>query len=139
MLTLSTDIIVGYPGETDEQFQRTLELIEEVQPNIVNITRFSGRPRTPAVKLKPLSGALVKARSRVLTKLRFRISQELNRAEIGREYRVLVTEQVKKGTALTRTDNYQPVVIKDELPLGSWQNVRITDATDAYLIGERLM
>ena len=138
-ITLSTDIIVGYPGETEEQFDNSLDFIKKIRPNIVNITRFSSRPGTPAAKLKALAGSLVKSRSRKLTELRFDLSKSLNELEIGKEYRVLVTERVKKGSVLGRTDNYQPVVIRSELTLGSWQNILITDATDAYLIVERVM
>jgi MiaB-like tRNA modifying enzyme len=139
-LTISTDIIIGYPNETDEQFQHSMELLERLQPNIVNITRFSARPGTPAAKLKnTLAGSTVKARSRAMTALRFRISKELNVKEIGKQYRILVTERVKAGSVLGRTDNYQPVVVKSGLELGSWVEVRIVDSTDAYLIGELVM
>ncbi len=136
-LTLSTDIIIGYPGETDDQFQCSMSLLENVKPNIVNITRFSARPGTPAAELENrLPGRVVKARSRAMTKLRFKISHELNESACGGEYRVLVTERVKEGSVLARNGNYQPVVIKRTEPLGSWVEVKITSATDAYLIGE---
>jgi tRNA A37 methylthiotransferase MiaB len=136
-LTISTDIIVGYPGETDMQFTHSLELIEKIRPNIVNITRFSARPGTPAAKLEnKLPGGLVKSRSRTLTKLRFRISQELNAKELGRSYKILVAERVKPGSVLGRTDNYLPVVIKRDLELGSWVDAEIVEATDSYLVGE---
>jgi tRNA A37 methylthiotransferase MiaB len=136
-LTVSTDIIVGYPGETNEQFQRGLKFLEKLQPNIVNITRFSSRPGTPANKLKPtLTGSEIKYRSRQLTEARFNISKKLNEGELGEEYDVLVTEMVKKGTVLTRNNNYLPIVVKKTLPLGSWFRVRITNATDSYVIGK---
>jgi MiaB-like tRNA modifying enzyme len=139
-LTLSTDIIIGYPGETEEQFEHSMKLLRDLKPNIVNITRFSARPGTPAAKLKSkLPGSEVKARSRRMTKLRFEISKELNHAKVGEEYQVLVTERVKPGSVLCRTDNYLPVVLTGELKLGDWVQARITDATDAYLIGEVMM
>ena len=78
-VTISTDIIVGYPNETDEQFNQSMELLKRLRPNIVNITRFSARPGTPAAKIKnTLPGRLVKSRSRIMTELRFKISTELN-------------------------------------------------------------
>ena len=136
-LTISTDIIVGYPDETEEQFQHSMNLLGRLRPNIVNITRFSARPGTPAAKLKNTNpGATIKARSRLMTKLRFKISKELNDRTIGKKYKVLVTESVKAGSVLGRTDNYQPVVIKNALALGSWVWVEVTDATDSYLVGE---
>ncbi|WP_455391481.1 tRNA (N(6)-L-threonylcarbamoyladenosine(37)-C(2))-methylthiotransferase [[Eubacterium] cellulosolvens] len=139
-LTLSTDFIVGYPGESDEQFENSLKLLERLRANIVNITRFSARPGTPAAKLRnKLPGSKVKSRSRKMTELRFKISKDLNEYTIGRKYTILVTECVKAGSVLGRTDNYQPVVIKQKLDLGSWVEVRITEATDSYLIAELVM
>lgn len=136
-LTISTDIIIGYPDETEEQFQSSMKLLDRLRPNIVNITRFSARPGTPAAKLKnTMPGPTVKARSRLMTKLRFKISKELNDRALGKKYHVLVTECVKVGSTLGRTDNYQPVVIKSALTLGSWVWVEVTDASDSYLVGE---
>ena len=74
-----------------------------------------------------------------MTALRFNISSELNEQELDKQYQVLVTERVKPGSVLGRTDYYQPVVIKQELGLGKWVDVKIVDATDSYLIGERIM
>ena len=71
--------------------------------------------------------------------MRFKISKELNESAIGREYSVLVTERVKAGSVLGRTNNYQPVVIKHRLDLGSWVEAKIVDATGSYLIGEVAM
>ncbi len=51
-LTLSTDIIVGFPGETEEEFEATMELVRRVRPDIVNVTRFSPRNSTPAAKME---------------------------------------------------------------------------------------
>jgi MiaB-like tRNA modifying enzyme len=136
-LTISTDFIVGYPGETEEQFEHSLSLMERLRANIVNITRFSARPGTPAAKLKnTLPGSTVKSRSRKMTELRFKISKELNKSAIGRKYSILVTERVKAGSVLGRTNNYQPVVVKQKLTLGSWVETKIVDATDSYLIGK---
>ena len=71
-----------------------------------------------------------------MTELRFKISKELNESTVGRKYRILVTEHVKPGSALGRTDNYQPVVVKTPLLLGRWVKVEIVDATDSYLVGK---
>jgi MiaB-like tRNA modifying enzyme len=136
-LTLSTDIIIGYPNETDEQFEHSMELMKLIKPNIINITRFSARPGTPAAKLdNRLSGSTVKSRSRAMTELRFNISKELNDAEINNHYKVLITERVKPSSVMGRTDSYQPVVIKKELELGSWTKVKVIEAMDSYLVGE---
>lgn len=135
-LTLSTDIIVGYPGESEKDFQQTYELIEEIKPNIVNIKRFSPRPKTEAYKLKRVPSICSKNRSAVLTALRFRISKRLNENYIGKEKKVLLTEKIKKGTVLGRTDSYLPVVVKKDMPLGNEIYVKIIKANYAYVEGK---
>lgn len=138
-LTLSTDIIIGYPGETEQQFQNSIELVREIQPNIVNITRFSARPGTEAYDRKDkIHGRIQKERSRILTKTRFEISKNLNDQAIGETKRILITEVGKDNSVMGRADNYQPVVVKQKLELGTFENVNIIDATDSYLIGEIL-
>ena len=97
---VSTDIIVGFPTETEEAFWKTYELIKDVEPDIVNITRFSKRPFTPAYKLKEIHGWIVKERSRKLTELARSIGLKRNRRFIGKGLRVLITKNGKNGTKL---------------------------------------
>ncbi|OLD88933.1 hypothetical protein AUG86_05340, partial [Euryarchaeota archaeon 13_1_20CM_4_64_14] len=103
-ITLSTDVIVGFPGESEEQFEASMELIRRVRPDIVNVTRFSPREGTPAATMPgQIVGWKVKDRSRRLTRLRFQISRDGNERFVGREVEVLVTEPGKPGTVLART------------------------------------
>ena len=135
-LTLSTDIIVGFPGESEENFWNTKKLLETVKPDIVNITRFSARPGTVAKKLLGrIPTDIVKRRSRELTEIVSRISLERNKGFIGKVCKVLVTEKGKNGTVVGRCDNYKPVVINDGLSLGSFVSVKIIDAKSTYLVG----
>ncbi|HLC57427.1 MAG TPA: tRNA (N(6)-L-threonylcarbamoyladenosine(37)-C(2))-methylthiotransferase [Candidatus Nanoarchaeia archaeon] len=67
--TIATDIIVGYPTETEKDFQKTLSLIKKTKPEVLNISMFSSRPKTPASKLKQLPSEVIKARSKALTAL----------------------------------------------------------------------
>lgn len=135
-LTPSTDVIVGYPEESEKDFQQTYELIEEIKPNILNIKRFSPRPKTEAYKLKRVPSICSKNRSAALTALHFRISKKLNEKHIGKEKKILLTEKIKEGTVLGRSDNYLPVVIKKDLKLGNEIYVKIVKANHAYLEGE---
>jgi threonylcarbamoyladenosine tRNA methylthiotransferase CDKAL1 len=68
-ISISTDIIVGYPTESERDFQKTVKLIQRVKPEIVNISRFASRPKTLAAKLKPLPTQETKRRSTILTKI----------------------------------------------------------------------
>lgn len=136
-ITLSTDIIVGYPTETDEDFEKTLDLIREIKPDIVNISKFQPRPLTEASKLKPLAPKTVKERSRKIFKLVKQIALTNNEKWIGWKGEVLVDEKGKENTWISRNFAYKPIVIKsEENLLGKFIDVEIRDAKSNYLIGE---
>ncbi|MCJ2556901.1 MAG: tRNA (N(6)-L-threonylcarbamoyladenosine(37)-C(2))-methylthiotransferase [Candidatus Thermoplasmatota archaeon] len=138
-MALSTDIIVGFPGEAERDFQMSYDLIREIEPDLLNITRFSAREGTSASELDGrVEGWEVKRRSRILTKLRSEIGKRKNERIVGSTQHVLLTETVKKGSTVGRTMNYKPVVFREELPLGTFVEARITGAEDAYLWGELL-
>jgi len=136
-ITLSTDVIVGFPTETDKQFQNTVELLKKVKPDIVNITRYSARPGT---KAKTMHGRIktdvVKERSKMLTKICSLISLEKNLEHIGKKYTALVTEMGKKDTFVGRTENYKPVVIKEKVAIGEFVPIEVPDAGPTYLVGK---
>ncbi|TLZ71075.1 MAG: tRNA (N(6)-L-threonylcarbamoyladenosine(37)-C(2))-methylthiotransferase [Methanobacteriota archaeon] len=135
-LTLSTDIIVGFPGETEDEFEATMDLVRRVRPDIVNVTRFSARTGTPAASMEnQIVGWRVKDRSRRLTRLRFEIAQEIHNRLVGREYTVLVTEAGKAGTVLARTPEYRQVVLPEAASLGEFVTVGIDGATPTDLRG----
>ncbi len=135
-LTLSTDVIVGFPGETEEAFEATMDLIRRVRPDIVNVTRFSARPGTPAASFAdPIVGWQVKQRSRRLTSLRFAIAREIHQRFVGEEVDVLVTEAGKEGTVLARTAEYRQVVLHESAPLGEFVRVKIDAARATDLFG----
>jgi MiaB-like tRNA modifying enzyme len=136
-LTISTDIIIGFPGETDKHFGESYKLIEELKPEIVNITRYSPRPGTKAAKMdEQVPGGISKDRSRKLVKLRFEVSLKINGRFVGTKQRILITEVGKRDTLIGRTDAYRPVVIKEKAPLGSFVDVEITGAQSVYLEGK---
>lgn len=68
-LFLSTDVIVGFPGETEEDFQATVELIKKIKPDKVNISKFGARPGTEAADLEQLDVKTINERSRLLHKI----------------------------------------------------------------------
>ena len=131
--TLSTDVIVGYPTESEEAFEKTYRLIEEIKPEILNITRFSPRPGTEAAKLKDMHDWVKKERSRRLTKLMRDIGLERNSRYSRRRLRVLVTKHGKGNTLLARSDAYRQVVL-EEGKIGEFREVKIRDVRPTYLI-----
>jgi tRNA A37 methylthiotransferase MiaB len=91
-MTLWTDIICGYPTEDEEAFIDSLKVIDEVEPDTVNISKFSPRPMTQASRLKLLPSYVVKDRSRRMAKLCARISLERNLLWVNWVGRVLIDE-----------------------------------------------
>jgi len=134
-LALSTDVIVGYPGETEEDHRATEALIGEVAPETVNVTRFSARPGTVAARLRPVGPRVAKRRSRELTELRQRLARERLERWIGRVGRARIVEYGPRGSAVARLDNYLPVVLAERPPLGSEVETRIDGARSTYLLG----
>ncbi len=134
-LVLSTDIIVGYPGETEEEFDSSLRLIERTAPEIVNVTRFSARPMTPAARLRPTPSAVLKRRSRALTALRMRVARARLERWIGWEGAAWVVERGSGETTIARLPNYLPVVLPRPHRLGSRVSLRVDGARSTYLLG----
>ena len=135
-ITVSTDIIVGFPTETDEQFQHTIDLLKKIKPDITNITRYSARPYT---KSKSMEGRIrtdiVKGRSKLLTEICNKISLENNFNHIGKKYTLLITEEGKNNTIIGRTETYKPVVIKENVEIGNFIPVEITSSAPTHLFG----
>ena len=135
-ITIATDVIVGFPSETEDQFQNTIDLLKNIKPDITNITRFSARPFTKAKDLKGrIKTEIVKERSRKLTEMCSNISKENNKKHIRKKYIVLVTEKGKNNTHVGRSDNYKPVVIKNKVDIGEFIPVEIIKAESTYLVG----
>jgi MiaB-like tRNA modifying enzyme len=137
-MTISTDIIVGYPGETRPQFQETLSLVRELQPDALNIARFAPREGTPAAAMPGQVGpAEKKARSAELADTFTWAALERNRAWLGRTCGILIDEHgTVPGTMIGRNDAYKPVVVHGTYPLGARLMVRITDFTPHDLRGK---
>ena len=136
-MTIATDIIVGYPNETDNDFLKTIDLVKKTKPDVVNISRFWARPGTIAAKKKLLPTEVVKERGIKLTKLCYDVSKENNNKWKEWSGRVIVDETTKKeGTSVARNYAYKPVILKKEYPLGTELDVSIIKADTHHLIGE---
>jgi MiaB-like tRNA modifying enzyme len=135
-MTISTDMISGFPGETDEDHNESMELMRTVSPDIINVTRFSPRPGTEAKSMDDqIHGRVSKERSRELTEIRYAEADARNKELVGRTLRVLITEEGKKGTMIARTGNYKQVIIPDDHKLGDLVDVEITGSESMHLFG----
>ena len=133
-LTISTDVICGFPGEDSEAFENTIRLIEEVKPDIINISKFFPRPGTPAEKMKQLDINLIKSRSRKLSQVARRISFERNERWLGWEGEILIDEKGKGISWIGRNFAYKPIVVKSkENLIGRFLKVKIIKAFPTYL------
>ena len=132
--SISLDLIVGFPGETNEQFLETVSLVKAVGPDVVNISRFGARPNTLAAKMPgQLHGRVKKERSRILSKLCREIALERNRRFVGKEQEIFVNEIGPKGGFVGRNQNYKPVALKKSV-LGRFVKVKIGKAFQTYLL-----
>ena len=142
--TLSTDLIVGYPGETDADFNDTLKLLKETRPTVCNITRFVARPGTVAARLETASNQAVSddikhERSAILAEAFQQIALENNREWIGDECIVVTEKQgYRAGTTIARNEAYRPVALQGTFPAGQTLRVRITGAEPFALLAEPL-
>ena len=134
-LSINTDVIVGFPGENDDDFHATMDLIAALQPDKVNITRFSRRPGTAAARLHDMPDRIKKNRSRQLTRLWLEIAARRNRSYKRRTLDALVTECGRVGTMKARSANYAGIVIYGAPPLGSVCKVDVVGSNAFYLKG----
>jgi MiaB-like tRNA modifying enzyme len=134
-LLIATDIIIGFPQEDEKSFQKTYRLIEQVEPNIVNITKFSKREGTEAAKFKDIPDNTKTERSRALNQLSEKLRAKQNKDFLGREFEVLITQKGKNNTFLSRTNFFKAVVL-DRGEVGQFRRVKIRDYKTNYLLGE---
>jgi threonylcarbamoyladenosine tRNA methylthiotransferase CDKAL1 len=134
-LHLSTDVIVGFPGETERDFEATEAVLAAAAPETVNVTRFSPRPGTPAARRRPVESRVAKRRSRALAELRRTISRARLERWIGTRAPGRVVEYGPDGSAMARLDNYLPVVLDRRPPLGAFVDLQIEGARSTYLLG----
>jgi len=134
-ITISTDIIVGHPTETETQFEDTIRLVKEIQPDCINMARFSPRPGTKSATMEQIHGNIKKERSRALTKVFKENALEQNKKWLNWEGEVIVENEAKDGMNC-RNYAYKLIIIRNNLKSGTKTNVKITEAHDLWLIGE---
>ncbi len=135
-ITIATDIICGFPSETEEDFEQTVNLIGEVKPDVVNVSRFWPRPGTAAAVMKRLPDKVVMERSRRLHSLAKEIALERNREWVGWRGRVIFDERGKlPGTFIGRNFAYKGIVVSGGNLLGKGFEVEVTGAFVTHLEG----
>lgn len=142
--TLRTTIIVGFPGETEEDFKELVEFAKEVKFDRLGAFAYSREEDTPADKLPNHLEEDVKIRRRdELMLVQQEISKELNAQKVDNEYKVLIEEQIEDKVYIGRTqgdaeeiDSIVYVKSDNKLNLGDFVNVKINNALEYDLMGD---
>jgi tRNA-2-methylthio-N6-dimethylallyladenosine synthase len=139
-IALSTDVIVAFPGETEEEYEATLELVRTVRYDDAFLYRYSPRDGTPATRLPAdqfVPGAVGQRRLERLIEVHREIQAEIYRSEVGRVVEVLVEREGRRGGVQGRTESNKVVTFEGPATLvGSFTRVRLLSTTGATFAGE---
>jgi tRNA-2-methylthio-N6-dimethylallyladenosine synthase len=140
-LGLTTDIIVGFPGETDEEFEETMSAVREIGFDDAFMFKFSPREGTPATRMSAdltVPGDVVDARFNALLQLVRGMAREGNFRRVGRRMEVLVEKEARKGELLqARSRDYRTVLIPgDRSMIGQYFHVELTGTTGSTFTGQ---
>ncbi len=137
---ISTDVIVGFPGETDEKFKNTCKTIKKFRINNLHVFPYSKRNGTPAAKMEDqVEDAVKKERVKKLIQIGYEINNEYQSNFINQELEVLI-ESKDNNSYIGYTPNYIRVnVSSDDLEKNELVNVKITKILDEKVYGERII
>lgn len=128
-INIMTDIIVGYPTETEDHYWGTLEVVRKTTPDSINISRFWPRPDTQAADLPELPGEVVKHRSRVLTDIFHNVSKLQNERWLDWKGEIIVDEKGKEEKQwIGRNSSYKQIIVEGDYKLGDKLQVQIVKA-----------
>ncbi len=136
-LSIATDIIVGYPTETDEDFQQTLDLLYEIKPDIIHISKYMHRPGAKSSSLTEIDHKVMKERSHKINKVKTEVMLENNKRYEGSVQKVLITGKGTSGGFVGYTNSYKNVIV-DDVEIGSFVDVKITEGKRTYLQAEKI-
>ncbi len=138
-LTLSTDIILGFPGETVEQFNESLDMIKELRPEVLNRSRFIPRPRTEAAHMEDkVQDIAIKDRTRIMSSIFCNISRMNNEKWMNWQGEILIDEKGKDDSWIGRNFAYKQIIVKGNYKLGEVVKVKVTNTTVFDLRAERI-
>ncbi|MDE1824911.1 MAG: tRNA (N(6)-L-threonylcarbamoyladenosine(37)-C(2))-methylthiotransferase [Candidatus Micrarchaeota archaeon] len=135
-ITIATDIIVGFPGETEEDFQETMNFIRTTKPEITNVSKFAIREHAPAARLKQLPNRVLKERAVGASRAYRKVQEEYREKLIGKELSILLTENKSKSMN-GRDEFYNEVAItSSNEKIGSLLTVRVENFSGGGLIAK---
>ena len=135
-ISISTDVIVGFPGESDELFNKTIETCKEIAFSKIHVFPYSEREGTASSRMdNKLDGSIKKERARKLIEVSKELEINYMQKFIDKDVEVLI-EEYKDGYSYGHTGNFLYVKIKNELPHNDMVTVKIKDINYPYCIGE---
>ena len=138
--TLSTDFIVGFPTEDEADHERSMDLLAEVRPEKINVTRFSKRPGTDAAEMKGLGGTIKKERSKAMSELKMEVVGEAYESMVGERYEVLVVEEGTGDSVKCRDGAYRQIIVQNAtergVEVGDFLKVEVTGHNTVYAFGD---
>jgi len=136
-ITIATDIITGYPTETNEDYKLTLEFIRKIRPDVLNLSTFSKHKNTPAENLIELPIEIINERNKETMNLHRQTAFENKKKFLDRELRVFVNKKISNGLFEARDENYNIVLINSsEMILGKSVDVRVRQIGVHHMVGE---
>lgn len=142
-IVLRTSLIVGFPGETDEEFNELKKFVEDMKLDNLGVFEYSPEEGTPAARMTDMmiDESVKRSRRNAIMKLQQKITTQINESKSGKLYDVLI-EKFDGENYIGRSYEMAPeidgviyVTSKDELNVGSFVSVKITDNTEYDLIG----
>ena len=138
-ISISTDVIVGFPGETEELFQKTLEFCEKMAFSKIHVFPYSVRRGTPASKFpNQIDGNIKKQRARQLIALSTTLEQNYMQKFVNSEIDVLI-EQNKNGYSYGHTSNYLSIQVPGNYHSGQMITATITSVSYPYCVAKELI
>jgi MiaB-like tRNA modifying enzyme len=136
-ITLATDIICGFPGETAEQFDGSVKLIEKIKPDVLNISKFWPRPKTLAANMRQIDVETRNERSRKIKELSMQITTEKNKSWLSWEGDVYADEIRESGDIAGRNFAYRQIVLPNakKTMIGKTLKTKVVETGINYLKG----
>ena len=138
-ITIATDLITGYPTETDNDHKLTLKFLEDIKPDVLNLSKFSKHKNTPAENLNEININIMNQRNKEIMNLHRQTAFENKRKFLNKEIKVLVNKKISNELYESRDENYNIILVNsDKNILGKIKRVRLIQFGVHHIIGEIL-
>lgn len=137
LISITTDVIVGHPGETEEYFLQTMDTCQKIGFTKIHVFPYSSREGTPSASMVQVDDGAKKSRAKRLLELSRQLEKEYFSKFLEKEEEVLI-ENVKDGVSFGHTTNFLPIKIKEELTPNTFYSVRLERIEYPYCIGTKI-